>query len=192
MTFKWQSHVSTGRSAGNEMEPDGPGQIFWTLQSSLMPRWASWVNGEWLEHSLQAPTARVPVPAPRPAAWEPRQLTPPGQASVSTSGMGTGLNHNPSEQCHTGCMSSAHTKGLLFLLLLLLVLLLIVLLLYYYFFFFFKRKCHLFICRTLQQVGSYFPDQGSNPCPLHWERRVLTTGPPGKCLHYYFYQKQFM
>jgi len=25
-----------------------------------------------------------------------------------------------------------------------------------------------------------FPDQGSNPCPLPWECRVLTTGPPGK------------
>ena len=26
----------------------------------------------------------------------------------------------------------------------------------------------------------YFPDQGSNPGPLHWEPGVLTTGPPGK------------
>ena len=25
-----------------------------------------------------------------------------------------------------------------------------------------------------------FPDQGLNPCPLHWEVRVLATGPPGK------------
>ena len=25
-----------------------------------------------------------------------------------------------------------------------------------------------------------FPDQGSNPGPLHWERGVLTTVPPGK------------
>ena len=25
-----------------------------------------------------------------------------------------------------------------------------------------------------------FPDQGSNPCPLHWPGRFLTTGPPGK------------
>ena len=25
-----------------------------------------------------------------------------------------------------------------------------------------------------------FPDQGLNPGPLHWEHRVLTTGPPGK------------
>ena len=25
-----------------------------------------------------------------------------------------------------------------------------------------------------------FPDQGSNPCPLHWKHGVLTTGPPGK------------
>ena len=24
------------------------------------------------------------------------------------------------------------------------------------------------------------PNQGSNQCPLHWEHRVLTGGPPGK------------
>ena len=34
----------------------------------------------------------------------------------------------------------------------------------------------------MQHAGSQFPDQGSNPCPLHWENRVLTTGPPGKSL----------
>ena len=28
--------------------------------------------------------------------------------------------------------------------------------------------------------GLWFPDQGSNPGPWHWERRVLTTRPPGK------------
>ena len=28
--------------------------------------------------------------------------------------------------------------------------------------------------------GIRFPDQGLNPCPLHWEVRVLATGPPGK------------
>ena len=38
-----------------------------------------------------------------------------------------------------------------------------------------------------QHVGSEFPDQGSNPPPLQWKCRVLTTGPPGKsqgCLLY--------
>ena len=31
--------------------------------------------------------------------------------------------------------------------------------------------------------GISFPDPGSKPGPLHWEhRRVLATGPPGKCL----------
>ena len=30
--------------------------------------------------------------------------------------------------------------------------------------------------------GSQFPNQGSNPGPLHWECRVLTTVPPGKSL----------
>ena len=28
--------------------------------------------------------------------------------------------------------------------------------------------------------GTYFPDQGSNPCPVDWELRVLATGPAGK------------
>ena len=28
-------------------------------------------------------------------------------------------------------------------------------------------------------VGSQFPDQGLNPCPLQWKRRVLTTRSPG-------------
>ena len=28
--------------------------------------------------------------------------------------------------------------------------------------------------------GIELPDQGSNPGPLHWERGVLATGPPGK------------
>ena len=42
------------------------------------------------------------------------------------------------------------------------------------------------ICKTLfiwslamRHAGSYFPDQGSNPCPLHWKHRVLTTRPSG-------------
>ena len=29
-------------------------------------------------------------------------------------------------------------------------------------------------------MGFKFLDQGSNPCPLQWKCRVLTTGPPGK------------
>ena len=28
--------------------------------------------------------------------------------------------------------------------------------------------------------GIYFPDQGSNLGPLHWEHEVSATGPPGK------------
>ena len=31
-----------------------------------------------------------------------------------------------------------------------------------------------------QHVESQFPDQGSNPCPLHWEHGVLNTGLAGK------------
>ena len=31
--------------------------------------------------------------------------------------------------------------------------------------------------------GIQFPDQGSNPGHLHWEHRLLATGPPGKSPH---------
>ena len=31
-------------------------------------------------------------------------------------------------------------------------------------------------------MGSQFPDQGSNPCPLQWKHRVLTTGLLVSCL----------
>ena len=30
--------------------------------------------------------------------------------------------------------------------------------------------------------GIWFPDQGSNPGPLHWELGALAPGPPGKSL----------
>ena len=33
--------------------------------------------------------------------------------------------------------------------------------------------------------GIQLPDQGSNPGPLHWERRVLATGPPRKFSSHY-------
>ena len=39
--------------------------------------------------------------------------------------------------------------------------------------------CFFFGC-VMQHVGSYFPDQRSNPCPLHWKCSVLTTEPPRK------------
>ena len=42
------------------------------------------------------------------------------------------------------------------------------------FFFFFFFGC------AAPHVGSQFPNQGSNPHPLQWKRRVPTTGPPGK------------
>ena len=37
-----------------------------------------------------------------------------------------------------------------------------------------------FLGRAAQCAGSYFPDQGSNPCSLQWKCGVLTTGLPGK------------
>ena len=36
--------------------------------------------------------------------------------------------------------------------------------------------------RAAEHVGSYFHNQGSNPHPLHWKCKVLTTGQPGKTL----------
>ena len=46
--------------------------------------------------------------------------------------------------------------------------------------------CGIFVaaCRDLSVVACriHFPDQGSNPGPLPWERRVLATGPSGKSL----------
>ena len=50
----------------------------------------------------------------------------------------------------------------------------------------FSHSCSLmqqivsyFGCAT-RHVGSQSPDQGSNPCPLHWKHGgVLTTGPGG-------------
>ena len=47
--------------------------------------------------------------------------------------------------------------------------------------------CRIFLvvgCDLLVAAcGTWFPDQGSNPGPLHWECGVLTTGPSGKSLH---------
>ena len=40
--------------------------------------------------------------------------------------------------------------------------------------------------------GIQFPDQGSDPGPLHWEHRVLATRPPGKSLILYFLSGSYM
>ena len=52
-------------------------------------------------------------------------------------------------------------------------------------FFFFARRIFLVVVCELLVVacGTWFPDQGSNPGPLHWECGVLATGPSGKSLH---------
>ena len=41
--------------------------------------------------------------------------------------------------------------------------------------------CFVF-CHAVWCAGPYFPDEGLNPCPRHWEQEVLTTGSPGKSL----------
>ena len=46
------------------------------------------------------------------------------------------------------------------------------------FYFFFYSLHHVL-------AGSYFPDQGSNPCSLQWTHGILTTGPPGKSLQFF-------
>ena len=41
---------------------------------------------------------------------------------------------------------------------------------------------------SVAACGILFPDQGSNPGPLHWELWVLSTGPPGKSpVHVHLY-----
>ena len=42
------------------------------------------------------------------------------------------------------------------------------------------QQYFLFFDGATQPVESCFPNQGSNPCPLHWRHRVLTTELPGK------------
>ena len=37
-----------------------------------------------------------------------------------------------------------------------------------------------FFGHAARHMGSQFPDQGLNPCPLHWEHGVLTARPPEK------------
>ena len=54
---------------------------------------------------------------------------------------------------------------------------------------------HVWIClfvyllkslgHTASYVGSSFQEQGSNPHPLHWQCKVLTTGLPGKSQGYF-------
>ena len=47
----------------------------------------------------------------------------------------------------------------------------------------FTVACGIFVaaCKLLVVAcGIWFPDQGSNPGPLHWESGVLPTGPPRK------------
>ena len=58
-----------------------------------------------------------------------------------------------------------------------------------FFFLFFPFFFYLFIYlfgRAVQHVGSQFPDQGLNLCPLHWKHGVLTTGLPGKFRDFFF------
>ena len=40
----------------------------------------------------------------------------------------------------------------------------------------------IIFCHSMWHTGSLFPNQGLNPCSMHWEYRVLTTGPLGKPL----------
>ena len=43
-----------------------------------------------------------------------------------------------------------------------------------------RKKNILFFRGPCSAVcGIFVPDHSSHPCPLHWEHRVLTIGPPG-------------
>ena len=50
--------------------------------------------------------------------------------------------------------------------------------------------CRIFSFK-IWACGIQFPDQGSNPGPLHWELGVLATGPPGKFWENYFFYRKF-
>ena len=47
----------------------------------------------------------------------------------------------------------------------------------------FLMFCFIYLL-GMQHVGSWFPNQGLNPCAFHWELRVLTAGPPGEYLSF--------
>ena len=44
-----------------------------------------------------------------------------------------------------------------------------------------------FFFLTMLHVGSQFPNQGLNPCPLQWKHGVLITGPLGKSNNSYYF-----
>ena len=55
----------------------------------------------------------------------------------------------------------------------------------FFFFFFLVTACQLLVavCElSCSMFRIYFPDQGSNPGPLHWEHGVSATGPQGSSL----------
>ena len=60
--------------------------------------------------------------------------------------------------------------------------------------FFFTSGTHHFYSfgLTTWHVGSYFPNQGSNPHPLYWQCGALTTGPPVKSLDLNLLTLQFL
>ena len=51
-------------------------------------------------------------------------------------------------------------------------------------FFFFSFWLHWVLVAA---CGIYFPDQESNPSPLHWKLTVLACGPPGKSLYIFLF-----
>ena len=55
---------------------------------------------------------------------------------------------------------------------------------FYLFKFFF-----LFFRPRRAACGILVPQPGIKPMPLQWKRVVLTTGPPGKSLHFIFYEQ---
>ena len=56
----------------------------------------------------------------------------------------------------------------------------------FYYFIWLHRVLVAVFGLLLGPCGIEFPDQGSNPGPLHWECAVLITGLPGKSQVFYF------
>ena len=48
------------------------------------------------------------------------------------------------------------------------------------------KSCFAFLAVLRGTWDLSFPTKRSNPCPLQWKHRILTTGPPGKSSKVYF------
>ena len=63
----------------------------------------------------------------------------------------------------------------------------------YIYLFIWLRQVLVAACELLVAAcGIQFPNQGLNSGPLHWERAVLLTGPPGKSQRFFFLKRSLI